>query len=390
MKKKLTFNSLICGLAVVSLQPLSASPVSVTYDDGTIFEVGETGFKNKLNIGIKTGYTYQKLNVRDGEDPDTSSFDVGLARLDLKGESSNSTVGYNLQGDWAKAGLDASNDVVLSSAYVWWAPSDWLKFKLGQMKQGFPFQFMKDDFEAQFYVRDSIAVQHYSIGRNQGLVLGLVEPEKTFGVHFGVFNGESSFSFAEGTVGEGQNKPGIDTDHRFVLTGFYNIMGNVDAYSEGDWACSEDMHWRVNAAYSMADNNVEGGSLDLVDVAAGTEFRYGGFSASAEVLWRDWDLGESSDDGFGYYVQAGHFFMPQELQGYARFSGLDCKAISVSGSNYCSLSAGDDVFEYAGGIAYYLGSRLYKIGAEVAFLDFGDEGSAKDHQRVSLYLSTKF
>jgi len=33
---------------------------------------------------------------------------------------------------------------------------------------------------------------------------------------------------------------------------------------------------------------------------------------------------------------------------------------------------------------------LYKIGAEVGFLDFGDGGSAKDHQRVSLYLSTKF
>lgn len=398
--RKLSVKFIIAsGLFISSAS--DASPVNVTYDNGTVFEVAESGFKNKLNVGIKAGYTYSKLNVRGGEDPDRSSFDVGLGRLQLSGEAASGEVGYQIQGDFAQPGLDADNDFKLANAYVWWKPHEWLKLSVGQMKQGFPAQFMVDDFTAQFYVRDSLATQYYNLGRSQGAMLGIHDPEGTFALKFGVFNGESKFSFADGGFGEGQNKPGYDTDHRFVVSGRYNILGSVDRNSEGDYARSEDVNWSVSAGYSFATNNYTfGDSLEIIetdvdfhDVAFGTQLRYAGFSLNAEGFWRDFDpkVGEG-DDGFGYYVQAGYFVTP-DAELYGRFAGVDCKALTfTSAGGYCSLSNGDDVYEYSVGASYYIGSEYHRVGLEYSFIDLGNDSarSANDDQRLTVFLSTFF
>ncbi|MCS6893488.1 MAG: OprO/OprP family phosphate-selective porin [Deltaproteobacteria bacterium] len=400
--KKVNFSVILFGGLVIASNSY-ASPVNVTYDEGTVFEVAESGFKNKLNVGLKTGYNYTKLNLRSGSDPDASSFDVGLARIQLGGEASSGVVGYQVQGDFAQAGINADNEFKLSNAYVFWKPSDWIKIKLGQMKQGFPAQFMVDDFSSQFYVRDSLATQYYNLGRNQGAVLGIHDPDEVFWLKLGVFNGESVFSFADGGYGEGQNHPGVDTDHRFVLAGRYNILGNVDWKSESDYGISEDLNWSVTAAYSFATNNYSivdpvsnitlETDIDFQDVALGTQVRASGVSFNGEVFWRDWDPdGGEGDDGWGYYAQLGGF-VSSDVELFGRFSGVDCKAISfTSAANYCTWSNDDDVFEYSAGASYHLGSKYHRVGLEYSFIDLGNDSGrqANDDQRLSVFLSTFF
>ncbi len=398
MRKIVLSGFLICSFTGA----LNASPVNVSYDNGTVFEVAESGFKNRLNIGIKAGYTYSKLNQRMGSDPDSSSFDVGLARLQLQGESSSFSVGYKLQGDFAEAGLNKENDFQLSDALVWWQVNDWVRLSAGQMKQGLPAQYMADDFLSQFYVRDSLATQFYSLGRNQGVSVRIMDPseDSRFSLNLGIFNGESqSLGLESYYYGlEGQNRPGVDTKHRFLVSGRYNVLGRVDHLSESDFEISNDVNLAVSAGYSYSKNEYEfeSGSTSVTfnDVAVGAHLRYQGFSLNGELFWRDYDPDDGEGgDGIGYYVQAGYFVMP-ETQIYGRFSGLDCKAASLESGAYlvCDRSAGDDVFEYSAGVSYHLGSRYHRIGAEYSFVDFGNSSSrtANDDQRVTVFLSTYF
>ncbi|MCS6961640.1 MAG: porin, partial [Deltaproteobacteria bacterium] len=373
MKRLSLKGVLFCGF-FFSEGLLEASPVSVTYDDGTVLEVSDTGFKNKINIGLKAGYTYSALNYRDADNEEESSFDVGLARLQLSGHSGSKEIGYEIQADFAQPGLNQDNEFKLANAYAWWSPSDWVKVKLGQMKQGFPAQFMVDDFSSQFYVRDSLATRYYNLGRNQGIVLGIKDPDKTFHLHFGVYNGESQYSFADGGI-EGQNHPGADTDHRFIVAGRYNILGNVDWKSESDYDMSEEVNWSVTAGYSFATNNYSAigipeappleYDIDFQDVAFGTQVRYAGFSFNAEGFWRDWDPQiEKGDDGWGYYVQAGAF-LNEDIEVFGRFSGVDCKAYSLTSDvKYCVWSDWEDVYEYSIGTAYHFGSPYRRAGIE--------------------------
>jgi phosphate-selective porin len=304
----------------------------VYYNGGTRMEFPESGFTMKLNTTIQERYTFTDND--DGVE-NTSSFSTPKVRLAISGTALNEEFSYYMKADFVGADDDENGNVAnLQDSYITWHACDWAWARMGQFKTGISRQNVGHDEALQFADRSN-ASDFFNLGRQQGLQVGGEWDSLTAAA--GIFNGQS--------IGEGQNRPGVDTNHTAVLNVRYN-MGEIDPKVEGDIDNTQDHAWTLGAAVAFAEDEV--GAADTQDtttVNADIMYKYMGFSVAGEYYHRNVDVADDDTSDDGFYVQAGYFLTPEEFEIAARYSLVTYDDDNVEGR--------DDTDEIAASLNYY-------------------------------------
>lgn len=309
----------------------------VYYKGGTRLEFPDTGFTMKIQTTIQERYTYTDGDAGEGN---SSSFNSNKVRLAISGTALNEEFSYYLKGDFYGASSDSGTTANLADAYITWHACDWAWVRMGQWKTGISRQYVNGDETLQFADR-SLASDFFDLGRQHGAQIGGNFGEVSLAA--GIYNGSSD--------GEGQNRPGVDTKHTGVLNARYNL-GEIDPKVEGDVDNSSEFAATFGAAYAYAEDEVGGAdSQKAHTINIDTMMKIQGFSLAAEYYYRSIkdvggadgvDLGDN-----GFYVQAGYFVIPEELELAARYS-----LISFDGSSDDDRGI-DDINEFAASVNYY-------------------------------------
>ena len=287
--------------------------VNWSWNNGTRADHLAQGFTATSAVFVQTRYTYT-----DNEDgiPNTSTFDVERARIVLSGTAVNNEFSYYLQPEFAG---ESSH---LLDAVIAWHACDWVTIKTGQYKTGISRQYNTSDWKTQFPDR-SIASDTFNLGRQQGASAWTDWNEGQIKLGAGIFNGEST--------GEGLNASGVDTNHTGVVNLRFNVMGEMDAYAEGDVDYTEDTAVNIGAAYAFSDATgdafgagAEDFSKDTISVDVNVKNQGWSFHGEFFTASLEGDDSDAQSEPTGFYAQLGYFIEPKTLEIAARYSFVDC------------------------------------------------------------------
>lgn len=346
----------------------------VYYKDGTTFEFPDNGFTTRINTVVQPRYEFTD---NDANVANNSSFSVERARLMVTGTALNQEFSYGLQAAFDNgngAGVEAtgSGAGTLLDAYVTWHACDWVFVKMGQYKTPVSRQYGTNGTQLQFADRSNVS-DYFTEGRNNGVTLG--GNAEGFEWSATMTNGHSA--------GEGINAEGTDTNHGVFLNARYN-MGDINAYEEGDVNGTEEFAASVGVTYGMESND-QGLSEDVDNDVINVDLtiKNQGLSFAAEYFNRQFDGGGVDLDEDGFYVQAGYFITPGELEIAARYGLITYDENDATGL--------DDASEVAVSMNYYWWAHHLK--AQLGW--FKDtvglrDGSETDTNRWLLQLSAWF
>ena len=350
------------------------------YKKGLRMEFPDKGVALRSNVQLQTRYSYHSYDDSEARGlQDASDFEVKRARLDLRGEVLDGDVDFRLQNDFVgDKGGNGKRDSDLKDAWIRFNLDDAARVKFGQFKAPYGRQKLASSTKLQFIDR-SIVTDSFTTSRNQGVSLG-GDLGDGIGYTLAVFNGLSD--------GEGSNKGGVDTNmfgagQLFVTCGNYGSRGE-----EGDWQNTEEMGGTAGIAVRYDEANDDaGGQVDTVGLNADVGVRYRGFSAQGEFFYENVDVEGASDelDDYGFYVQAGMFPVPQEIEVAGRFGWIE------PDDSIESSSGVDSIQEYTVVINYYLDGHNLKAQTGVTFEVLDNiSGDDVDDLRYDLQLSGYF
>ena len=293
------------------------------WNEGTRVEFPDNGFTTNIATVIRPRYEFT-----DGDGDvgigNTSSFSIANARLQINGTALNNEFSYDLLVDFTNdTDADGSASPEVLDATISWMPCDDAYLKMGQFRTGISRQFNTYVQELQFADR-SLVSDFFDLGRQNGLQGGWSLMDGQLELSAAIFNGGS----VVGTTAEGINQGGNDTSHTAVLNARFNVMGDIDPYSEGDVEHTEDAGLSVGVAYAYADDTRDdiGDDVETSIVNADFIFKSSGLSLAGEFYYADAESDQTMAVDFspvGFYVQGGYFVMPREMEIALRYGYLD-------------------------------------------------------------------
>lgn len=310
------------------------SGAKVYWNEGTRLDFADTGFTANIGTQFQTRYAFNDGDEDAGRS-NVSSFDVRTARINVYGTALNEEFTYKIQTDFG-GGTGSLKD-----AYLQWNACEGLGVRMGQFKTEFGRQQVNSISKLQFADRSAVT-DFFTLGRQNGLA-GMMDVNDDITLTAGIFNGLSD----NGAATEGINSPGIDTKHTGVVALRADVMGNMDAYEEGDVNHTEDAALNVGLAYAYSEFEsmplATGSGATVNSVNADVNFKWQGWSAMGEFFWHEFDADTAADsiDNTGFYAQVGYFVMPKKLEIAGRYGYIDCDdgaAMSIG-----SLTGGDNV-----------------------------------------------
>jgi len=342
----------------------------VSWNNGTRVEFPDNGFSLQIGTLLVTRYTYSDT---DGGD-NTSSFDITKARIIVQGTAVNKEFSYMLVPDFVGDSDDSGKKTPdLRDAYFTWNACDNAKLKMGQFKVPMSRQYLNSDSQLQFANR-TVASDFFDLDRQAGLA-AVFEPNEDWKFVAGIFNGNSS--------GEGRNRSGADTDHLLTAGLRWNVMGQMDPYSEGDVEWTDDTAVNVGAYYAFQEID----SSDDHRVSVDANVKSQGWSLHGEFYWQQFDLGDDEAEPMGWYAQVGYMLIAKELELAARYSMVDCDDGAAGGA----CSGNDDVSQAGASLNYFWWGHHMK--AQLGY-DFISEdpvsGDSVDANEWTLQLSGWF
>ena len=350
----------------------------VYYKGGTRIEFPDQGFSVKINTQLQPRYEFTDND--DGVD-NVSSFRMRRARVQLSGHALNKEFSYKLQYDLVgRTAGDGSRAPNLRDAYLNWHACDTAWIRMGQWKTGVSRQYNNSSAKLQIADR-SRASDYFDLGRQNGAGVGGEVMDGQVSWTASVYNGSST--------GEGINRGGVDTNHAGVVTLRADLMGEMNAHSEGDVDWTDDAAVNAGLAYAYSDDNVAGLGQDHHSFNADVNFKYQGWSLFGEFYYSLIDpdgTGSAGDiEDIGFYVQGGYFIQPKKLEIAARVGYIDFEDDAGS-------AAFDDETEASASINYYWWKHQLKAQLGYAFVtEGGRSGSADvDTSRWFLQLSSWF
>lgn len=340
----------------------------VYYNGGTRLEFPDSGFTFGINAFIQTRYEFTDEDEDSGKG-NSSSFDVKKARIILSGSALHKEFSYYMQADFVGKSEDGENSPELKDAYITWNACDWAEISMGQWKTAISRQFRNSDYKLQFADR-SVTSDFFNLGRQQG-VRGQTHLADNVVLGAGIYNGSSD--------GEGINRSGVDTNHTGVVDVRADLMGEMDAYEEGDVGNTEDMAINMGAAYAYSDASNDlgetlGGTQDLTQnsISVDANVKSNGLSVHGEFFWTQYDPDGSDEDSepVGFYAQVGYFVDPKTVELAVRYSYVDCDDGSAFGNGDCS--GNDQLNEATASINYYWWKHNLK--AQIGYSVLNEDG----------------
>lgn len=347
-----------------------ASGAKTWWNEGTRFEFPDNGFTASFATHLETRYTYFDTDQDVTGADDRSSFDVTKARVIMSGSAMHNEFSYYMNVDFVGSGdnIDNEGSANLLDGWIQWNACDWGGVRMGQFKTFVSRQFNTEDYKLQFPDR-TLATQFFNAGRQAG-VAGMGNfSDGAFQVNAGLFNGNSE--------GEGQNKPGVDTDVAGVIGVRYN-MGGIDAASESDVGHSEDLGFTAGAAYYYDGGTGNGvGERDFNILSIDAMLKVSGFSFAAEYYYANVnpDTGDKVEP-MGFYAQTGYFLMPKKFEVAVRYGYFDCDNGAV---DCIPGSVAIDSFDEAGiALNYYFWAHNLKTSLAYTYIRINPESADID------------
>lgn len=362
------------GLVAAGSAPAaSAGPSKVYWSGGTRVDFPQDGVTFQINAQLQTRYTFTDKDNK----PNTSSFEMKRARIIVKGSALHEEFEYLLQTDFVGAKDDAGVKTPnLRDAYIKWNTCDAGYVKMGQYKVGISRQYNSSSSKLQFADR-SAASEYFDLGRQDGLSVGFTPAAGTT-LTASIFNGESK--------GEGVNAPGLDTKHTGALTLRSDILGKMDAAEEGDINQTSELALNLGVAYAFSQyesGDAAVGDVDANILSVDANVKNDGLSVHGEFFVRDEDpdLGDGNTP-LGFYVQAGYFLTPKQLELAARYSMVDCDSGKAGGD----CSGVDNLDQATVGLNYYFSGHNLKAQLNYDFMRKEGLDGAEDNDTNKIML----
>jgi len=359
---------------------ISAAPgkgLTIKYGDAFSFNL-RSRFQLRYQLDIPP-----KDNA--GERNETQLVNIGTARLWFSGNVFNPRLTYMLQ--LAVAGRDYRDGAIspIFDAYLDWKATDNLSIRAGQFFV--PFDRLRTVREFALQMADRpVPIGELTLDRDVGVVL---YSEKFLG---------SPFTWRAGLFGGGGTNLGTGKEPGSLAMARLELrpLGPIDDDSEGDLERREKpglmvgagiaRNWNTNRQRSTTGTTYVGGTTDYLHLAADAVFKWQGFAAQLEYLYKndtdDIDQIRSVDaDGdavtewtrsaSGWVLQASYTFDPPfEIVG--RFS----KLYAFDGTDPRLV----DADEYGVGLNYYINGHQFKVQTDwIAKVPTADEFSDAAH-----------
>jgi phosphate-selective porin OprO and OprP len=366
------------GLGAVQNEKPTAN---IYYDNGTHLDFG-TRFTSKWNLGIVANYAYEDLDGRT----DSNDAAIDRARLEITGTLMDGQFSYAFSNDFSgdTEFLNNSDDNTNRDLRDAWLQYNWcedLNLRAGQFVVNYSRQANVNYFHQQMLDR-SVVTQYFAPGRNVGVML-LGSDSDGLNYSVSIYEGESK--------GDGinfDNLSGADTNFGGAGQISYDFGNYGSRAYEGDYMTTEDFAATIglNASFQQDKVTVAPGAsalpfvqilptnnlskLNRTRVGGDVGIRSEGFSLQSEINYENIDFDEGnneSTDTYGYYAQAGYFFVPSEWEIAARFGRID----------FDDTSAIDNLSEYGAALGYYFDGHNMKIQTGPTWSDY-TYGSGSD------------
>lgn len=381
-----SLEALLLKKGVLSVDEIRAvekpSVANIYWREGVRIDFDEIGFALKMNTLLRTRYEYEDDEVSiDGGD--TSSFEVNNARVIISGSALYSQFTYLLEADLVGDDDGSSHSSDLKDAYLQWYVCDWGGLQLGQFKTAVSRQRQAGIDSLQFPDR-SLVSDTFSHSRQTGLRLFIKSNEGSWKLSSSIYNGESD---GEGGAAAGGSLAGVDTKHMGDILFRSDLIGSMDAYTEGDLNRTDELAVSVGAAYSFSsaetDLSAYGLSetsvmqdVDIQRLSVDGNVKQGGFSFHGEFFWGDIDSSglDQGSTPYGFYAQSG-YMLTRALEFAARFGRLDCDSGWTGGECVLSRSGTeiavgiDDVSEISTTLNYFWWKQHLKAQFGYTFVD---------------------
>lgn len=319
----------------------SGSPISATYDGGTILRAANGTFEMKLNGRMQARYDALRVpgGGDGGDDEVIQRFLLPRTRLSMEGFAFTRSLTYKMEGSFGDDGTPRLRDFYANVAIM----GQKLQFRFGQWKRPYNRQEIISDFATE--LPEKALTNGFAGGaRDVGIALHNGYDKSPDGLEWVV-------AVMNGSVAAGDFEPEL-------IARLGVNVGGIRGYSEGDL---EGGPLRLAAAINYRLANLDNGplthhaSVDMMLKANGLSLQAAGFVQKVEDV----------DATFAAHVQAGYFLTPRAAQVDARFALVP------------SPTGPDDEYlmELRGGFNYYWFGHNLKLSTDFGVLDDTTEGS---------------
>lgn len=319
-------------------------------------------------------------NANSERDP-TQLVNIGTARLWFSGNVFNPQLTYMIQ--LAVAGRDYRDGAIspIFDAYIDWKPLPNLSVRAGQFFV--PFDRLRTVREFALQMADRpVPIGELTLDRDVGVLL---YSEKFLG---------SPFTWRVGAFGGGGTNLNNGKEPGVLLTARLELrpLGPIDDDSEGDLERRAKPGLAIGAGIAHNSNTnrqrsttgttFTGGTTDYLHLAADAVFKWQGFAAQLEYLWKDGSAdtvptvnadGDPTNQwtrsASGWVAQASYTFDPP-FEVVGRFS----KLYAFDGTD----PALQDTDEYGVGFNYYINGHQFKLQTDFIAKVYGDDDFGSD------------
>ncbi len=312
---------LVLLLGVVLLTPtVRAGSDQMGYHDGFFMRSADDDFLLKFRGLFKAFYNF---GIFDGAQ-NTSSYDIGIARLYWKGHAFGPEWTYKFSLENAAA----AGGVALLDYYVNYEYNDMFNIRVGNFKVPYSREFMTFNGHLQFANRaltgPAVAPAAFVAtvpGREIGVSVWGAIADGMVDYYLAMTNG-----FVNGT-GSGVNQGTLtagpastDIDFRYTARAVLHLMGS-HGYWYSDMGMSDEMQLAVSGGfnYNKIDNDADGLFDDNFGITGDVIFAMNGFSASGEFHYTKTDGSAVADTDAITLLGTLGYFLTEDVEVAGRF-----------------------------------------------------------------------
>lgn len=275
--------------------------------------------------------------------PNTNDFFLRRGRFGVEGHAFTKDLEYELEFDVGTP--DPGNaQFDLKDYFLDYRALPLLHIRTGQFKTPFGMQEFLSSKKLQFVER-ALASEEFTHGRDIGLMLWGPDKYDPLVYYVGAFNGDRDNNF--------NSNAALGYFARFLIQPFGKYKDD-----ESDLEGTKEFRASFGGQFFQNRDNTAGDQLFVGGGFAG--LKYAGFSFRGEYF-RRWNKNNVSTaardlDGWGYYAQAGWFFLPERLE------------IALRGSEVRRRGADNDEWEGSTVFNYFFKGQNIKLQADYTFL----------------------
>lgn len=380
VKKKLfyflTLTALMAGFSWVAKAGDDDNRVEALLKKGIRFQTKDGKYSLTINPQIQIRYAN---DIIEGAGNDAHSIMVRRAYVGFSGHAVTEAFTYNLRLN-ILPGANAND--ILYYAWLNYKFTDSFNLLAGLHKLAFNRQEMTSDGKLQFIDR-SLANERYNLDRSIGLMARGKPGNEKIEYYLTIANGRDT-----------RTAMNANQELAYLARVVFNPLGDYGNH-EGDIEESDEFALTVGLGGELhhEETTVSANQDQVITGTGDVGFKYQGFSFETGAFYRATDPGAAAATvtDFGYYAQAGYFFLPKKFEIALRVSSLfddlgnDGGGVYFNNGSLSNLGGAadavdegtdsDNEHEYSLALNYYFSGHKVKLQGQYTFMLDGQAGA---------------